>query len=384
MFSYYMRMNFRRLHASIRHLFLTTSTRSMADAFREVQDAPNLQVLQLRAWAGACVAGVCCGACEQCCDAVPVVLWPSPSLKDLVLEDFVPQLITVPEVCRVHAAWESIMPATAKKWLVSPIWKGIPGFSLASFSLSCQRLSITADRDALNRLQDVVDSNKELQLFDINVRQLGTKEGPLRIPRFSSEGFVAHPQVKISTERACWLVAEDTSSFWENFSLTGSGTLYIGRPSAADMLDWYEVQGYSGNGDGFQVLHMLQVESDDEADDASVCAEDDTSVSEGDGASYPDGDVESVSDGSADVEDDAEHAPPLHGDAGRCSNTWLVFWLVFWLAMVSGRLIVCFFIERAGKEFETFHSWQVSAHLGLSLLWLLCSGWILCRTLRSY
>lgn len=276
------------------------------------------------------------------------------------------------------------MPATAKKWLVSPIWKGIPGFSLASFSLSCQRLSITADRDALNRLQDVVDSNKELQLFDINVRQLGTKEGPLRIPRFSSEGFVAHPQVKISTERACWLVAEDTSSFWENFSLTGSGTLYIGRPSAADMLDWYEVQGYSGNGDGFQVLHMLQVESDDEADDASVCAEDDTSVSEGDGASYPDGDVESVSDGSADVEDDAEHAPPLHGDAGRCSNTWLVFWLVFWLAMVSGRLIVCFFIERAGKEFETFHSWQVSAHLGLSLLWLLCSGWILCRTLRSY
>ena len=44
MSSYYMRMNFRRLHASICQLFLTTSTRSMADAFREVQTAPNVQV----------------------------------------------------------------------------------------------------------------------------------------------------------------------------------------------------------------------------------------------------------------------------------------------------------------------------------------------------
>ena len=182
MSSYYMRMNFRRLHASIRQLFLSTSTRSMADAFREVQDAPNLQVFRLRACAGACIAGVCCGACEQCCDVVPVMLWPFPALKDLVLEGFVPQKITVPDDCRVHAAWESTMPATAEKWLVNTIWSGVPGFSLASFSFSCQRFSITAERDVLNRLQDVVDSNKELQLLDISVRQLGTKEGPLRIP----------------------------------------------------------------------------------------------------------------------------------------------------------------------------------------------------------
>ena len=175
-------------------------------------------------------------------------------------------------------------------------------------------------------------------------------------------------------------MAEDISTFWENFSLAGPGTLHVGTPSAEGMLEWYEVQGYSGDGDGFQVLHMLQVESDDEADDASVCAEDDTPVSEGDGASYSDGDVESVSDGSADVEDDAEHAPPLRGDAERCSNIWLDFWL----AMVFGMLIVSFFVERAGKESVSFRSLQVSAQLGLSLLWLLCSGWILCRTLRPY
>ena len=145
------------------------------------------------------------------------------------------------------------MPASAEEWLYESLWRG-----LASLSFSCQQLSITADCDVLNKLQDMVNSNKELQLLDIRVRQLGTKEGPLRIPHFL-KGSVAHPHVTISTERGCWLVVEDISTFWENFSLAGPGTLYIGMPSAAGMLDWYEVQGYSGNRVGFQVLHMLHV-----------------------------------------------------------------------------------------------------------------------------
>ena len=115
------------------------------------------------------------------------------------------------------------MPASAEKWLHESLWSG-PGFSLAAFSFLCKRLSITADGVALDDLQDKVNSNKELQLLEIHVRQLGTKEGPLRILHFS-QGSVAHPQVNISTERGCWLVAEDISTFWNNFSLTGPGTL---------------------------------------------------------------------------------------------------------------------------------------------------------------
>ena len=87
----------------------------------------------------------------------------------------------------------------------------------------------------------MVNSNKELQLLEVHKRQLDTKEGPLRIPHFS-KGSMAHPQVIISTERGCWLVAEDISTLWETFSLTGPGTLYIGMPSPAGMLDWYEVR----------------------------------------------------------------------------------------------------------------------------------------------
>ena len=160
--------------------------------------------------------------------------------------------------------------------------------------------------------------------------------------------------------------------------------------SAAGLLDWYAVQDYSGNRDGFRVLHMLQVETDDEADDASVCAEDDTSVSEGDSASYSDKDFEAVSDGSADVEDDAEHPPPSHGDAERGFNIRLDFWLDLLLVMgfgtqVFGIVGVLFFANRDRKDSKSFHGLQGSAPLGLWLRELcICASILIGAALCTY
>ena len=199
-------------------------------------------------------------------------------LSCLHIVNWSPNSINVTASCQVHAAWQPakaqekdsrpgmaaqgifvVQPWIAfQEWLLSPCWAD-PGANLVSLHIES---GSGLAGDEIHAVNAILRRQHRLEFLEITVCKVGSKEEPLMLPSYCSEGLSTPLRVDISTRVGCWLHLDDTSPAAKTVALNTKDSVHIGILGASYDLQWYAWDHYQGPfaitlGDGLSVEQQV-------------------------------------------------------------------------------------------------------------------------------